>query len=170
MKVNNSAKWLIIDFISFIILVILDQITKVKITVLKGQNPIELIKNVLEFRYLENRGAAFGMMQGQRIFFLIISIVVFFIITFILLRIPTDKKYIKLNIVLVFILAGAIGNTIDRLILEYVRDFIYFKLIDFPIFNVADIYITCATFLLVFFTLFSYKEEDFNFLSFKEIK
>jgi signal peptidase II len=71
-----------------------------------------------------------------------------------------------MRFLMVFIAAGAVGNMIDRVFLGYVRDFLYFSLIDFPIFNVADIYVTCATILLILLLLFYYKEEDdFAFLS-----
>ena len=58
--------------------------------------------------------------------------------------------------------SGAIGNFIDRVRQGYVVDFFYFSLINFPIFNVADIYVTAAAFLLIFLCLFYYKEEDFE--------
>ena len=73
-----------------------------------------------------------------------------------------------MRLCLYFIAAGAVGNLIDRAVFSYVRDFIYFSLIDFPVFNVADIYITCAAFPMVLLTMFYYREEnDFSFLSFK---
>ena len=64
--------------------------------------------------------------------------------------------------ILLFFMAGAIGNFIDRIINQYVVDFFYFKLINFPIFNVADIYVTIAAVFMLFFGLFYYKEEDFE--------
>ena len=63
------------------------------------------------------------------------------------------------------IAAGAAGNLYDRITLKYVRDFIYFSLIDFPVFNVADIYVTCSVFVLAFLIFFYYKEEDLQFIS-----
>lgn len=70
-----------------------------------------------------------------------------------------------MRVCLDLIAAGAVGNLIDRISLSYVRDFIYFSLIDFPVFNVADMYITCATFTLLLLSLLYYKEEDdFSFL------
>ena len=62
-------------------------------------------------------------------------------------------------------MAGAIGNMIDRAVRGYVVDFFYFRLIDFPIFNVADIYVTVTMILLLILILFYYKEEDLEFLS-----
>ena len=70
------------------------------------------------------------------------------------------RKYLPLRICAVLIVGGAFGNCIDRIRLNYVVDFFYFKLIDFPIFNVADIYVTVAAFLLVILILVYYKEED----------
>jgi signal peptidase II len=68
------------------------------------------------------------------------------------------------------IAGGAVGNMIDRLKLDYVVDFIYIVLINFPIFNVADMYVTFATAILIIEVLFVYKDNDFNFLSFKQKK
>ena len=63
------------------------------------------------------------------------------------------------------VFAGAMGNFIDRVFRGYVVDFIYFSLIDFPTFNVADIYVTCGITVMVFLMFFRYKEEnDFDFL------
>ena len=67
-------------------------------------------------------------------------------------------------------MAGAFGNLIDRIRLDYVIDFFYFELINFPIFNVADMYVSFATVILVILLLFVYKESDLNFISFKQKK
>lgn len=142
-------------------LVTLDQWTKIlAVSHLKNQTPIVLIKHVFQLQYLENRGAAFGLLQNQRIFFLIISIVILSAIVFIYFRLPAEKIFLPLRFCAIFISAGAIGNMIDRIRLGYVIDFLYFKLIDFPIFNVADIYVTVSTILLVILVMFYYKEDD----------
>ena len=67
-----------------------------------------------------------------------------------------------MDAVLIFFIAGAIGNLIDRICNKYVIDFLYFKLINFPIFNVADIYVTCAAFAMMALGLFYYKDEDID--------
>ena len=64
--------------------------------------------------------------------------------------------------------SGAIGNFIDRVRFGYVRDFIYFKLINFPVFNVADCYVTISVAIFIVLILFVYKENEFDFLSFKK--
>lgn len=149
-------------FIAVISGVALDQFTKyLAIKYLKGE-PIILIKDVLEFRYLENRGAAFGMLQDQQWFFLIITILTMAIIIYVYTRLPREKHFTPLRICMITLMAGAIGNMIDRIRFQYVVDFIYFKLIDFPIFNVADIFATVSTFVLIFLFLFVYPEEDFD--------
>ena len=162
---------LLIDVIFLAILIFLDQMTKhFAVVSLKGQTPVKLIDGVLEFNYLENRGAAFGMLQNQKFFFIFIAVVILAVIIYVLGNTPNQKKYTKLHIALVLIAAGAIGNMIDRLRFDYVVDFIYFSLINFPIFNVADIYVTCSAIYLVILLLFVYKESDLEFLSLRTKK
>ena len=79
-----------------------------------------------------------------------------------MVRLPDVKRVIPLKCCIVAIAAGAIGNMIDRVRLNYVIDFLYFKLIDFPIFNVADIYVTVAAFTIIFLILFYYKESEID--------
>ncbi len=149
------------------LLVLLDQATKLAaVSALKDGGPFVLIPGVFQLQYLENRGAAFGLLQNARIFFLAVTLIALAAVIYVLVRMPLKRKYIVLRFLMVLIAAGAVGNMIDRVFLGYVRDFLYFSLIDFPIFNVADIYVTCATILLILLLLFYYKEEDdFAFLS-----
>lgn len=147
--------------VSIVVLVCIDQFTKYLVVGhLKGQPAYVLIKNVFQLEYLENRGAAFGVLQNQRIFFYISVVVITAAVIWFYRKVPMEKKYLPLRISAVLILGGAFGNCIDRIRLNYVVDFLYFKLIDFPIFNVADIYVTVAAFLLVILILVYYKEED----------
>jgi len=154
------------------ILVIIDQLTKrLAVTYLMDQEPIPIIKGIFELHYLENRGMAFGLFQNQRIFFVIITVLILGAISFCYYLIPDIKKYVPLKAVTIFICAGAIGNFIDRMANGFVVDFFYFKLIDFPIFNVADIYVTGAGVVLFILVLFYYKgEKDFDFLNFRKNK
>lgn len=147
--------------IVFLILVLADQGTKLwAISALKDKAPIPLIQGIFELQYLENRGAAFGIFQNKQWFFLIITIIVVGVLLWFLVHIPDEKKYRYLYWCLCILGSGAVGNMIDRLLRKYVVDFIYFKLIDFPIFNVADIYVTVSVFCLVLLFFFYYKEED----------
>ncbi len=157
---------LIWDFLVFAVLVIVDQITKyMAIDRLKGQPALKLIDGVFELQYLENRGAAFGMLQNGQVFFVFAAVVMMTAILFVLIKAPMEKKYRPWHVFLVMIAAGGIGNMIDRLRLDYVVDFFYFSLIDFPIFNVADIYVTVGTALFLIMLLFFCKEDDLNFIS-----
>ena len=147
------------------VLTALDQATKILAEKTLPGNPRVLIPGVFELRYLENRGAAFGILQNQRWFFLILTAVFLAAIWLIWGRIPPARKYLPLRILACAVTAGAAGNLIDRALLSYVRDFLYFSLIDFPIFNVADIYVTVSAFALFVLVLFVYKgEADFAFL------
>lgn len=159
---NKIVKKIMTAVLAIVILVGIDQWTK-SIAVTKLQSPIELIKGVFEFTYVENRGAAFGILQNHQMMFAAFTVIVVILIFAFYLKVPSNKKYLPLNISLVALMAGAIGNFVDRIYLGYVVDFLYFKLINFPVFNVADIYVTCSAFLLVILVLFVYKEEDFKF-------
>ena len=134
-------------FLMSLIIVILDQITKHIINL----NYKSLINKDLIFfslDYAKNFGAAFNIFSGSRIFLSIISILITIILSFIILK----KNNIS-NIELLsysFILGGTIGNGIDRITKGYVIDFIKINLVDFPIFNVADISINIGFILLVY--------------------
>lgn len=160
---------LAIDFIALILLVWFDQFTKkLAVVHLKDQQAFPIIPDVFELQYLENRGAAFGMLQNQKWFFIIVAAVILCAICYVLIKVPEAKKYTAIHILLTAIGAGAIGNMIDRFMYDYVVDFFYFKLIDFPIFNVADIYVTVSTAFIVIFLLFIYKEDDLEFINSKK--
>ena len=152
-----------------ILLTILDQLTKYLAVIhLAGKEAFVLIPGVFELRYLENRGAAFGILQNKQIFFILLTLLYVCIAVWIYFRIPREKKYYLLHSITIILTAGALGNFIDRLVNGYVVDFFYFSLIDFPIFNVADIYVTAAVILLIIALFFVYKEEDLTFLSKKK--
>lgn len=148
---------------SFLLLLLLDQLTKFwAVTVLKPIGHIPLLSGVLEIYYVENRGAAFGILQDHRWFFLLITVAVLLGLVWLSRRIPGERYFTPLRCCLFFMGAGAVGNMIDRTVRRYVVDFIYFSLIDFPVFNVADIYVTVSAFFLVILVLFRYKDEDFE--------
>lgn len=160
---------LLLDLISIIALILLDQYTKhLAVIHLKDKAAFNIINGVLELNYLENKGAAFGMLQNQKVFFIFVAIVILSVIAYVLFKSPDKSKYTILHILLSLIAAGAIGNMIDRIRYDYVVDFIYFVLINFPIFNVADIYVSVSTVILIILLLFFYKEKDLNFISFKQ--
>ena len=159
----SKIKRLVICIISIVILVIVDQLAKQwAVNTLENKPSIDIIKGVLEFCYLPNgnTGAAFGMLAGHQALFMVIALIIGIVLLFIIYNIPTNKKYNILIIMLTLIVAGGIGNMVDRFKLNYVIDFIYFSIINFPIFNVADMYVSVGTVVLVILLLFYYKEED----------
>lgn len=153
--------------IGAVLLIILDQWTKYMVLLhIKPVDSIPLIQGVLSFTYHENRGAVWGIMQGQIPILIVSTVIILAVVLWIYSRIPDTKKYLWLRIIAVMVTAGAIGNFIDRLFRHYVVDFIYFELIDFPIFNVADMYVVIAAFLLIIVSIFVYKEDsDFDFIN-----
>ena len=129
-------------------LIAADLLTKLTASKL-GSREVVLIPGVLSLSYIENRGAAFGIMQGRQWLLIVISAVMIAAAVVFYIRRIRDIQYRYLRVLIVFLVAGALGNMIDRIMLGYVRDFIYFKLIDFPVFNVADIYVTVSAVLIL---------------------
>jgi signal peptidase II len=136
----------------FLILAVvaLDQITKyaIEARLSLGQS-IELIKGFFSLTYARNTGAAWSILTGQMTFFYIISTIALIVMTYFLWK--TDKKETLQRFALALLIAGTIGNFIDRLMFQYVRDFLDFIILgyDFPIFNVADISLNVAIGLLI---------------------
>lgn len=162
---NKKIQTTLVSLISVIVLTIFDQWTKwLAVDKLKDQEPIVLISKVFELNYTENRGAAFGMLQDQRLFFLIMTVVVLLGVLLLFYRMPFERYYLPMRGLFVVFAAGTVGNLIDRVFLGYVVDFFYISLIDFPVFNVADIFITGSLALFVLLILFKYKEEDLDFI------
>ena len=129
-------------------LIAADLLTKLAASKL-GSREVVLIPGVLSLSYIENHGAAFGRMQGRQWLLIVISAVIIAAAVVFCIRRIRDTRYRYLRVLTVFLVAGALGNMIDRIMLGYVRDFIYFKLIDFPVFNVADIYVTVSAVLIL---------------------
>ncbi|MDD7209299.1 MAG: signal peptidase II [Lachnospiraceae bacterium] len=151
------------SLVPFCILLLADQLTKLwALRVLRPISAISVIPGIFELLYVENRGAAFGILQNRQWFFLLISFVVLFGLLWLSGKIPEETRFHPLRVCLYFIGAGAVGNMIDRIFRKYVVDFIYFSLIDFPVFNVADIYVTVSAVALVGLILFYYGDEDFE--------
>lgn len=144
-------------FIISAIIIFIDQVTKyAAIKFLKNQNPIVIITEFFQLNYVENRGAAFGILQGRRGLFLVITIAVVLVIAFYLIRYYNQMNSLT-RISFAILLGGAVGNLIDRIRLGYVVDFISIKLInryDFPVFNIADICVVISTILIVYLVIF----------------
>ena len=149
-----------------ILLLLLDQWTKfLAIDHLKGQSDLTLIPGVFSLHYLENHGAAFGILEDQQWLFLLLGVIFLVICVIVYVRMPFTVRMLPLRLITLFIAAGAVGNMFDRAIRHYVVDFFYFSLIDFPVFNVADIYINVGAAFLILVVVFFYKDEELTFLS-----
>lgn len=160
---NQKIKAVLGFLVSGAVLTAIDQWTKsLAVAGLKGKEPFVIWKGVFELLYSENRGAAFGVLQGKHGFFFLVAACVFVAALYVTWKLPDEKKFVPLRICITLITAGAAGNLIDRVVQGYVVDFLYFILIDFPIFNVADIYVSVATVVLILLVLFYYKDEDLN--------
>lgn len=149
-KIDIKMKHIILYIISFLIIVVGDQVTKVIIDhTLQLNAGYTLIDNFFYFTYAHNSGAAWGIFQGHLNLFFIISIIATIGIIYYFMQTEIYQKLTRFGLVLVF--SGMVGNLIDRIIFGYVRDFIDFIILgyDFPIFNVADIAITVGVMLII---------------------
>lgn len=145
-----------------VLVVFLDQLTKyLTILFIKPISTLPLIEDVIHLTYVENTGAAFGMMKDQRWLFMIVSTVAIVALLIYLFKKKTQPKLENLSIA--FIVGGGIGNMIDRILLGYVVDMIDVRLINFAVFNVADSFVCVGAGLLMLYIILScvkeYKEE-----------
>ena len=144
---------MVLLFAIIIIAVCSDQLTKwLAVIFLEGEADVVLWRDVLHFSFVRNKGAAFGMLQNQRWLFMVVSTVAIAGLLIYLIRWKPKSIWVRLSIAM--IIGGGIGNMIDRIFLGYVIDFIYFKLIDFPVFNVADSFVTVGCGILVVYLFY----------------
>lgn len=186
-KKRKSSRHIAFSYLGVAIAIAVDQITKYLADIcLNGKSPFVIIPGVFELRYLENQSAAFGLdilsilhkifrfsyfdenpdafLRCKMIFFAVVTLAVLVLLALLYRKIPWERRWLPFNLIILGFMAGAVGNLIDRVTHSYVIDFFYFCLIDFPIFNVADIYVTLSTLAFVIVVLFFYREEDFSFL------
>ena len=149
----------LIKYILFILAVVAaDQVTKwlvVENIALYGH--VDFIPGLLSFTYAQNTGAAWSMLEGQRWLFVLVFVVltVLLLLEFFKFHMPftTAERWL-----IAAIYAGGLGNMIDRVRLGYVVDMIQTDFITFPVFNVADCFITCGCILLMIHLIFFNKE------------
>lgn len=136
---------------------------------LKGQPSVSLIPGVLELHYLypENRELRLECFRKCTLF-AIVSVLFLGVILYAWIRIPKERFYLPLLTIATVLAAGALGNFIDRFFRGYVIDFIYFSLIDFPVFNLADVYVVVSGIFLILFVCTKYRDDDFAFLNIKQ--
>jgi signal peptidase II len=157
-KITIGVEFMLITILASLIIII-DQITKYLIrTNLILFEKINIIDDYFYFTFVKNRGAAFGIMQGQRIFF--IAVTLFFLIFILYLYQKELTQNLFSKIAVSFLIGGSIANLIDRVTLHYVTDFIAVDIIpfyQFPVINIADVFVFCGVFLLIFELLFTLK-------------
>lgn len=138
------------NYILIVLIIALDQISKqyVQGNLLENES-IPIIQNIFHFTYVHNYGAAFGILRNQKPFFIVMTLAVV-IGTFFFLR-TQEKVHPAMKFSLTLIIAGAIGNLIDRIQFGYVRDFFDFRV--WPVFNIADMAIVCGAILLSYYML-----------------
>ena len=152
----------ILPFVVAALLIVADQVTKIlAVTFLKNQPSYPLWEGVFEFQYCENPGIAFSMLEHKQWLFVPVTCLVMVVLATMILR--SDLRRSKLfTFSCALILAGGIGNLIDRIAYGYVVDFLYFKLIDFPIFNFADCCVVVGAIVLFAYLMFGCKDSDFT--------
>lgn len=147
------------------LLIVLDQWTKaLAVSHLKQKPAFVLLDGVLELHYFENTGAAWGMLKNKQTLFYVLTLLFFVIVVYEIKRLYQNHRFIPLIYTLMLMFAGAAGNFIDRLCNKYVVDFIYVRLIDFPIFNLADCYITISVVLMMLLLFFYYTDEEYDMI------
>ena len=125
---TKRMKYNLTGLFSAILLVLLDQWTKhLAVLHLKEQAPIVLWKGVFELNYLENRGAAFGIFQGQKAAFLVCTVLILGLVAFYYFRLPEGRRFFPLRFVGILLASGAVGNMIDRIENSYVVDLLIFR-------------------------------------------
>ncbi len=167
---NKVLQRYIIPVLSLIVMVALDQWTKLlTLKHVAGTDGFYIIDKILRIYFVKNEGMAWGMLQNKQIIFIIITPIVIAFLMMIYYRLPFEKKFILARICVLLLTGGAIGNLIDRifrgeLFHGYVVDMIYVEIIDFPVFNIADSFITVGFAMMIFSIFFVYKEKDFDLL------
>ena len=156
----------LISILIILVCVGIDQLTKLlAINNLRDlADEIPVINKVFGLYYVENKGISFSMLSSKMALIIIITSIIMLILIYVMIRTPKTKYFMPFSIVLSVIVGGAAGNMIDRIFRGFVIDFIMLDFINFPIFNVADIFVCVGLFILVILIIFKYKDKDFDFI------
>ena len=164
---------ILIPLVAILCMVGLDQWTKyLTIQYLSDGHEVKVLGDALVISYVQNRGMAWGLFQNGQMIFALLTPIAIAAIVFLYVRTPWEPEYRPIRIAEVMLVGGALGNLLDRifrydpvdgkLFHGFVVDMIYLKAIKFPVFNVADVFVTVAFFLMVFLLIFVYNEDEFN--------
>lgn len=139
------------------VLVLVDQLTKyLTVQNIELHEIIPVVPDVFSLTYIQNTGAAWSILEGRMIFFYVVTVIVVAGIVYNLHKYGHESKLFAVS--LAFVLGGALGNFIDRLVHQYVIDMIRLEFIDFPIFNIADAALTVGVLLMIVY-IFFFEEE-----------
>ena len=164
---------ILVPLVSILVIVGLDQLVKyLTVQYLSDGREVKILGDALVLTYVQNRGMAWGLFQNGQIVFAILTPIAIAAVVFLYVRTPWEIEYRPIRIAEVMLVGGAIGNLIDRifrydpvdgsLFHGYVVDMIYIKAIHFPVFNVADIFVTLSFVAMMLLLLFVYNEDEFN--------
>lgn len=164
---------ILVPLVSILCIVGLDQLVKyLTIHYLSDGREVKVLGEALVLTYVQNRGMAWGLFQNGQVIFAILTPIAIAAVVFLYVRTPWEIEYRPIRIAEVMLVGGAIGNLIDRifrydpedgsLFHGYVVDMIYLKAIHFPVFNVADIFVTLSFVAMMLLLLFVYNDEEFN--------
>ena len=159
----SKKTWIILSPFIMGAMIFIDQITKYLADRDLADGDFVIINKVLRLSLAHNTGAAWGMLEGRVDILSIVTVALSIFLIYFFIKIPEGKKYGIMRFLTLSVIAGSIGNLIDRAWAGQVTDFVYIELIDFPKFNVADCFITWAMVLLVILMIFYYKDEDLEF-------
>ncbi len=164
---------ILVPLVSVLLIVGLDQLVKyLTIQYLSDGREVKILGDALVLTYVQNRGMAWGLFQNGQVVFVILTPIAIAAVIFLYVRTPWEIEYRPIRIAEVMLVGGALGNLIDRifrydpvdgsLFHGYVVDMIYIKAIHFPVFNVADIFVTLSFVAMMLLLLFVYNDEEFN--------
>lgn len=185
---KDILKKIVLPIASIIAIIVLDQWTKfltvTKLGNLQGASlsetfttPLEKIATVKTFpiidkvfvlTFVQNQGMAWGLFQNFQAVFIIATVLVVAVLVFLYYRAPFTKKFILFRVFDIFLIGGALGNAIDRmfrggsLFHGYVVDMFYAEIINFPVFNIADSFVTVGFAILIISMFFVYNESDLD--------
>jgi len=121
---------------------------------------IPIVDDVFHITHVGNTGAAFGIFPGSRWILIALSLIIIIGFIYVIVTRKFDDKWMRFGIA--FMLGGAIGNLIDRLFIGHVVDFLDFRLINFPVFNIADIFVTVGAGMVIVYTVLTTIREAKN--------
>lgn len=162
-KKKKSIRVFLLPAIIISFLTALDQLTKyIVVSNFKLHESKTVIDGVFSFTYIQNHGMAWGMFQGRIPVFMIFTSIVLILCFRVMYNVVDIKRYRWAKYVLIILISGALGNLIDRISLGYVIDFLHFELIDFPVFNVADVYVVVSMIAAILLLMFVYSNEELD--------